>query len=167
MAIAAVTIFEEYARRVYGWAYRLLGHHHDALDVVQDVFVSWMRQCAREVPRQPCGWLRTVTMNRAMTLRRGDAARPNRPLTNELPAAALARPFAEADQTVLRGAVNTALDELTEIQRCVLVAKVYDGLTFRKIAEEQELAVSTVKTHYLRAVRALRDRLQPDWLEEA
>ena len=52
-----------------------------------------------------------------------------------------------------------ALERLTEAQRAVMVAKVYDGLTFPQIAAEMDLAVPTVKTHYLRALSAIRDRL--------
>ena len=62
-------------------------------------------------------------------------------------------------------AAATALRKLTEIQRAVLVAKVYDTMTFAQIAAELDLAVSTVKTHYLRAVRALRNQLEPRWAE--
>ena len=46
-----------------------------------------------------------------------------------------------------------------EMQRSVLTAKVHDDLTFAQIAAEHGLAVPTVKTHYLRALRTLRARL--------
>jgi DNA-directed RNA polymerase specialized sigma24 family protein len=41
----------------------------------------------------------------------------------------------------------------------VLIARTYEGLTFAEIAVELGIAVPTVKTHYLRAVSAVRDRL--------
>ena len=59
-----------------------------------------------------------------------------------------------------------ALAELTDAQRGVLVAKIYDDLTFARIAEDLGVAVPTVKTHYLRAVRAVRQRLYPRWSGE-
>ena len=43
----------------------------------------------------------------------------------------------------------------------MVVAKVYESMTFAEIALELDLAVSTVKTHYLRALQSLRDRLRP------
>lgn len=158
--------FEPYTPEVYGWAYRVLGRHHDALDVVQDVFVRWAQQCGEQPPRQPRGWLRRVTLNRAIDLRRhrrrdaepsgGMADTPMTPADRICPERAI-------DQATLRDDIAAALDRLTEIQRGVLVAKVYDELTFAQIAAELSLAVSTVKTHYLRAVRAVRDRLRPRW----
>ena len=73
---------------------------------------------------------------------------------------------ARIDREVLRDDIAGALDRLSELQRGVLVAKVYDEMTFAEIATELDLALSTVKTHYLRAVRAVRDRLQRRWAEE-
>lgn len=158
--------FEQYTADVYGWAYRLLGRHHDALDVVQDVFLRWDAQCARKSPTQPRGWLRRVTLNRAIDVRRRRRARPEcGEEVGELvaPQAATAT---HLDQDLLRNDVAIALDQLSDSQRSVLVAKVYDEMTFAQIATELDLAVPTVKTHYLRAVRIVRDRLRQRWGEE-
>ena len=70
------------------------------------------------------------------------------------------------DRATLREDIAAALDRLTDVQRSVLVAKVYDEMTFAEIAMELSIAVSTVKTHYLRAVQAVRDRLRTKWADE-
>ena len=159
--------FNEHSREVYAWAYRLLGRHHDALDVAQDVFVRWMRQSATGAPRHPRAWLRQVTLHRSIDL--------CRTRQNQLPASSDSQPIEAAstgeparvlDQAALRQDLTSALVELSELQRNVLVAKVYDEMTFAEIAEEQGISVSTAKTHYLRAVRAARDRLQARWGDE-
>ena len=158
--------FEQLAPDVYRWAYRVLGHHHDALDIMQDVFLRWDRQCAREVPAKPRSWLRRVTLNRVIDfLRRRPAAREE-PLAAESPAPDEPGPGGAIDRDELRADVQAALSLLSEQQRAVLIAKVFDALTFQQIAVELELAVPTVKTHYLRAVRAVRDRLRRRWAEE-
>jgi len=165
MARTEADAFERYTHEVYGWAYRLLGRHHDALDVVQDVFVRWSEQCAQRPPRQARGWLRRVTLNRAIDLRRhrrtqvtsgceADHVAAGQPLAGQL-----------MDEETLRCDVADALAGLTEAQREVLTAKVYDGLTFAQIAAEFGFSVSTAKTHYLRAVQAVGDRLRPRWAD--
>lgn len=156
--------FEQYTDDVYGWAYRLVGQHHDALDVVQDVFVRWADQCARQIPRSPRGWLRRVTLNRAL-----DLIRRRRPTTGMDVGSAGPAPAAHEalDAAALRAEIAAALDGLTEAQRSVLVAKVYDGQTFARIAEDLDIAVPTAKTHYLRAIRIVRDRLGPRWSNES
>ncbi|MCG8405267.1 MAG: sigma-70 family RNA polymerase sigma factor [Phycisphaerales bacterium] len=159
-------VFEQYTQDVYNWAYRLLGHHHDALDVVQEVFLRWDRQCHREMPRQPRGWLRRVTLNRVVDFLRGRQS--SLVATNETqePSSMKVSQAEAVDRAVLRADIQNALDRLTEQQRSVLIAKVYDEMSFARIAEELSLAVPTVKTHYLRAVRVVRDRLQRRWAKE-
>jgi len=70
------------------------------------------------------------------------------------------------DVETLRHDVTAGLAKLSDLQRSVLVAKVYDEMTFAEIAAELDVAVSTAKTHYLRAVRTIRDRLQSRWSDE-
>lgn len=191
-ASADVLAFERHARDIYGWAFRILGRHHDALDVVQDVFLKWQRQCREDTPGSARGWLRTVTINRAIDLRRRDArylsaggdtsdrfmegqrllGRGN-PGTDTLgsgnPVAlssVMDKPGAEnaeSDNALLRGDIQAALARLTDMQRGTLVAKVYDDMTFAQIAQEFGTSVSTIKTHYLRAIGVLRTRLEHRW----
>jgi RNA polymerase sigma-70 factor (ECF subfamily) len=161
--------FEQYAGEIYGWAYRVLGRHHDALDVVQEVFLRWDAQCTRQTPQRPRGWLRRVTLNRAIDLRRKRQTAQEADTSVEsvqVAAASWPQPGQRIDHDTLREDITAALDRLSEVQRGVLVAKVYDEMTFAEIAGELDLAPSTVKTHYLRAVRAVRDRLQRRWGEE-
>ena len=160
----AVGVFERYRRDVYGWAYRLLGRHHDAQDAAQDVFLRWLAQSRRAVPENPRGWLRRVTLNRAIDLLRS-RRREEPPSVSTLGASAPSGAD-EIEKQELRTAIAAALDRLTESQRGVLVAKVYDGLTFAQIAAELGLAVPTVKTHYLRALSTVRDSLARRWAPE-
>lgn len=163
MNSVATTLFEQHADAVYGWAYRLLGRHHDALDVVQEVFLRWTRQYHEQPPTHPRGWLRRVTLNKAI-----DAIRVARTTMHLPDPESMATPPSPAllddqDRGALRADVTAALESLTDAQRSVLTAKVFDGMTFRAIADEQSLAVSTVKTHYFRAVEALRGQLKERW----
>jgi RNA polymerase sigma-70 factor (ECF subfamily) len=153
--------FERYRHDVYAWAYRLLGRHHDALDVAQDVFLRWVRQVRKAAPNHPRSWLRRVTINLAIDLRRATRPVPAAVEVDAQPGAKVEAGTIERDE--LRAAVAAAMTGLSEMQRSVLTAKVHDDLTFAQIAAEHGLAVPTVKTHYLRALRAVRDRLRSHW----
>ncbi len=161
--------FEQYSSDVYAWAYRLLGRHHDALDVVQDVYIKWARQCAEVTPRRPRGWLRRVTLNRVIDLCRSSEAGTtlkSANQTDEVVDRSAPEGVPDAmDQAQLRADVAKALGALTDPQRGVLVAKVYDEMTFAQIATEMDVSVSTVKTHYVRAVAAVREKLRHRWGE--
>lgn len=176
--------FDAHREKVYGWAYRLLRNHHDALDVTQEVFIKWWSaQLKNALPENPIGWLRRVTVNQAIDAARA-AARPHlvprpfqgwetdadgapHPDTHPFPtlreggtpAATNRSPSAEIELGELADAVADAMATLSERQRAVLFAKVYDGCTFAQIAEQMQVSVPTVKTHYLRAIRAIGPKL--------
>ncbi len=157
-------LFESFRGDVYLWGRRLLGSHHDALDLVQDVFLRWFEQVRRSKPRNPRGWLRRATVNRAIDLIRSRERKA-------LPAgggavAAPAGPMKACERMELRRDIVAGLQRLTDIQRAVLVAKEYDGMTFAQIGAEMDKAVTTVKTHYLRAVAGLRSHLAGRWKPE-
>lgn len=157
---STLPIFQQHRHAVYGWAFRVLGDHHAALDVSQDVFLKWVEQVQIVEPDNPRAWLRRVTMNLAI-----DAYRRRKPTTSIAKVASKSDGVVvgASEQEELRGAVANAMAELSEQQRAVLVAKVYDGQTFAAIASELDLAIPTVKTHYLRALGAVRDRLARLW----
>lgn len=143
--------------QVYRWAYRLLQNHHDALDATQEVAVRALRQPAGEL-RHARAWLRRVTVNCCVDMRRRPREHenvPDAPATGQSPQQALERD--ESQQAVL-----TALNRLSHQQRCVLMAKVFDEETFAEIAAGMGLAVSTVKTHYLRGLQTLREVLKSE-----
>lgn len=145
---------EAHRAEIYAWARRIVGGHEDALDVVQDVCLRCVDQWARERPNHVRGWLRRVTVNRAIDLARSRVRGAPRIATAE------ATPtLAASDGEERRRALLDALQGISDAQRQVLLAKVLDDSTFAQIAAELDVAVPTVKTHYLRAVRALRDRL--------
>ncbi len=152
VAMDTVGAFERHRTSVYRWAYRVLGNHHDALDVTQDVFVTWWRvHRENDAPVNAVGWLRTVTINRAINLFKARAKTESvqiEPVAN--------RP---TDSGIDRELVAGAIAGLPEMQRAVLFAKIYDGCTFAEMAEQMGLAVSSVKTHYVRGLQAVRRSL--------
>lgn len=141
--------------QVYRWAYRLLQNHHDALDATQEVAVRALRQPAGEL-RHARAWLRRVTVNCCVDMRR-------RPREIERVADAPAdeqSPHVAMERDESYRAVLAAVNQLSHQQRCVLMAKVFDEETFAEIAAGMGLAISTVKTHYLRGLQTLREVLK-------
>ena len=152
--------FETHRARVYRWAYALGGRHEDALDVVQEVFLRMWRRPPRLVSESATvAWLRRVTSRAVIDRWRSEAARVTaQPYVDESRA-----PGYEPPETrELTERLRTAIEGLSEQQRLVLMAKTYDRMTFRQIADELDVAVPTAKTHYLRALSAVRARLRID-----
>lgn len=148
--------FEDHRARVYRWAYAMCGRHEDALDVVQEVFLRMLRK-PPVLPNAPAavGWLRRVTARIVIDRWRSAASRPA--TSGDVVETATTQDAAETRE--LAEHIRAALKTLSEQQRLVLMCKCYDSMTFQQIADEIGVAVPTAKTHYLRALSAVRDRL--------
>jgi RNA polymerase sigma factor (sigma-70 family) len=152
--------FEPHRPAVYGWALKVVSRHEDALDITQDVCLKWLTRSDSDRLLNPRAWLRTVTVNRALDTLRARKANPASPADLDTVGDTQPGPITLLAQTELRAKVQSALATLTENQRAVLVAKVFDGETFAQIAQDMNLAIPTVKTHYLRALAALESQLR-------
>jgi RNA polymerase sigma-70 factor (ECF subfamily) len=164
---AAPDIFASHMQRIFDWSYRISRNRQDAMDVVQDVFLKWHRQCAVAVPDAPTAWLRRVATNRALEFgrrRERDASAHLHLATNAVPPSLNA--MNAADRSMLRHDILAALSSLSDSQRDVLLAKLLDDSTFSQIAIDMKIAVSTAKTHYLRAILAMREALSKRWEDE-
>jgi RNA polymerase sigma-70 factor (ECF subfamily) len=172
-ALDASTCFREFGGHVYRWARALCSSHEDALDVVQDVFLRWVRSPPRVARAgDAAAWLRRVAVRVAIdrwrslarrTPRQAGAPAAGRPGAMGDAAESADRahgPLDEVERREQHERIVTALTLLSEQQRLVLLSKCYEGLTFAQIAADLELSVPTVKTHYLRALTRVRDELR-------
>lgn len=149
--------FEAHRSRVYRWAFGLCRRHEDAADVVQEAFRR-MLETRPMLPTEAAvvGWLRRVTQRLVIDRWRAEGSRRERENTDH--AAAGTSGFIDADAGT---ALRQAMFELSDQQRLVVLCKFYDDMTFEQVGRELGISTPTAKTHYLRALAALRDRLQP------
>ncbi|MBX3358043.1 MAG: sigma-70 family RNA polymerase sigma factor [Phycisphaeraceae bacterium] len=140
---------------VYRWATALGVDHHGALECVQETFF----RLVRTNPRFPSAaaqtaWLRRVCANIAADRGRARTRGPRH-------LGAVAEPADERGgrDHEAESAVAQAVDRLSEMQRLVLLCKVCDQMTFAQVAEELQIAVPTAKTHYIRALDAVRAQM--------
>jgi RNA polymerase sigma factor (sigma-70 family) len=156
MGLDVTACFDAHRARVYRWALGLCGSDADAADITQEVFLRMLRRPpAVEAPGALVAWLRRVTATVAVD--RWRRARVRRLVEEQAVAARpVAAPPADAEEAQR---VRAALAELSPQQRLVVLGKSYDGLTFREIAAELGISVPTAKTHYVRALAAIRGKL--------
>lgn len=164
--------FEElvtaYERRVYALALRSSGSEEDAKDISQEVFLRIYR--AIDSFRGESGfstWVYRITMNICVDhARRGSTAPPTLSLVDEdahetpLPDPDPAhQPELAAENAALREELQTALDELTDDHRQILLLRDVSGLHYDEIAHVLKLSEGTVKSRLARARRCLREIL--------
>jgi RNA polymerase sigma factor (sigma-70 family) len=157
--------FETEARKLRNFIRRRVPDELDAEDIVQDVFFELTEAYRLMKPVAHTGaWLFQVARNKITDLFR--ARRPalvedgERLLTADLLPSPEEGPDAVYARRVLLGEIEAALDELPASQREVFMAHEIEGLSFKEIAAQTGVGVSTLLSRKHYAVLFLRRRLQ-------
>ncbi|MBU2102833.1 MAG: RNA polymerase sigma factor [Candidatus Omnitrophota bacterium] len=143
---------------IFNIAYRYVGNHEDAKDVLQEVFVKIYRRVSsfRNASKFST-WLFRVTANTALDFLRA------RSRVYALDARALedTRLMRKLDTPDVRlHMIREALVKLSERQKNVFILKHYQGLTIDEISRVFGCSPSSVKTHLGRAVESLQRKLE-------
>ena len=127
----------------------------DPEDAVQCAFVKLIQQ--RSFPKDTAAWLYRVVRNEALMQSRGERRRRSR----EQVFAELRGSWFNADVPGrLSGATATeALDRLSQLQREIVVARIWGELTFREIAQLLAASQSSVHREYQQAIVLLHTEL--------
>jgi RNA polymerase sigma-70 factor (ECF subfamily) len=157
------TLAERYQSRVLALAYRLLGDWHRAEDVSQETFLRLGQAAGKYEPRAKfTTWLYRIVHNLSMDQQRKTR---NAPVSLEDAqsegAAAAAAQDSPAQMRELAEAVRTAIGELSERQRRVIILHRYEGLSHEEICEVTGWSQLAVESLLVRAYENLRKKLTP------
>jgi RNA polymerase sigma-70 factor, ECF subfamily len=151
-------IYRRYLDGVYGYAFYLLGDHHDAEDVTERTFLAALGAIGRfrDTGSSFRSWLFRIAHNEIVNALRSRGRRRSVSLdgldgnaSSELDPAAAAVAGDEARR--LRGAVAT----LSEDRRQVVVLRFVDGLSTREIGDVLGRSEGAVRVLQHRALREL------------
>jgi RNA polymerase sigma-70 factor (ECF subfamily) len=161
-----------YQDRLFNTLLRIAGSREDAADAVQDAFVqAYLKLESFRGDAQFFTWLYRIAMNMALTRRRRrrpagslEAAKSS---AGEEPMDAAAGPDSRLLATERAEQVQSALADLGEQHRKILVLRELEGCSYEVIADILELPVGTVRSRLFRARLQLREKLRSLWGEEA
>jgi RNA polymerase sigma factor (sigma-70 family) len=170
-AIAAV--FRREARRLRGFIRRRVADACDAEDIAQDVFSELIEATRLATPIENVGaWLSRVAANRITdrfrrksTVALDAAAADDEAAGHDAYArfaSAEAGPEARYASRVRMARLEAALAELPAAQREVFIAHELEGRSFKSLAAESGVGLSTLLSRKRYAVLHLRNRLQAD-----
>ncbi len=174
--------FEEvvraYSPRLLAVARRFLPEEADALDALQDAFLSAFRAMDGFAgTSRLTTWLHRITVNACLMKLRTRRRRPERSIGDLLPEflpdghqrtpAGRWRPAGEAamETAELRRLVRAKIDELPDAYRVVLLVRDIEELSTEETATLLGISTSAVKTRLHRARQALRELLEPGMRE--
>jgi len=156
--VAAEMIWDRYARDLFAFLQATLGSRHDAEDVLQAVFVRIVGK-RRYLAKADCldAYVFGIARNEVADFLRKRRCRADRDARADswLVAASI-----HEDATEIADELQTALAQLPQAQREIVVLKVYRDKTFREIAGMFELSLSTVASRYRYAMEKLRSLLK-------
>lgn len=161
-----------YQDRLFNTMLRIAGTREDAADATQDAFVqAYLKLDSFRGDAQFFTWLYRIAMNVALTRRRRarpmasiDAAKEG---VGEEPMDGGEAPGERMLADERAEQVHSALAELGDQHRKILVLREMEGCSYEAIAEILELPVGTVRSRLFRARLQLCDRLRSMWGEEA
>ena len=182
---ALAALYDRHVGGVHAVAFRLTSDRQVAEEVVQETFLALWNRAELFDPALAslATWLRTIARNRTVDRLRAAGRRPplvslggrddaeetESPFDRLGPDAVVlggARPDpgpeAAVEASDLRAAVASALGDMPEAERTVILLAYREGLTQAEIAERLEWPLGTVKTRTRRALARLRVALEGD-----
>ncbi len=150
------TLVRRYSGPAFSIALGIMKEPADAEDVVQDSFVKALERLEDCDPEKFGAWFLRVVRNRAHSTRRYMGVRDAAPLDSLPTASDEPGPHHDAERRQLRARLLAAMDELTDVQRQVLMLHDIQGWKHREIGDMLEMPEGTVRAHLFHARRALR-----------
>lgn len=160
-------LVDRYERRVYAICYRYFGDHADAEDATQDTFLLLARRAGQfRGDSRLSTWIYRVATNACHDLARKEARRPRTPVADveaatDAPSDDGVTPDEAAAAGELADRVQTALLELDEVTRGLVIACAIEGQPYAEVASAFDLPVGTVKSRVHRARAKLAQLLAP------
>ena len=162
-ALALRQAFDRYGGMVQRVGMLRLGNHHDAEELVQQVFVrAWKGREGFNPERGSLGsWLLGIA-RRLIADRYASLDRDRKVISAAESIAPPETDVKTVDRVVDRVVVGNELNRLPDEQRMVLRLAFYGDLSHSEIAATTGLPVGTVKSHIRRALIQLRKRWEVD-----
>jgi len=160
-----------YQDRLYNTLVHVVGSTDEAYDVVQDAFVqAYLKLRSFQRNSAFYTWLYRIAFNLAISRRRRHkpttSIEQSRELTGGEPTSHDDAPCDPLDREERVQQVRTALGNLSEEFRTVLVLREIDGCCYETIAEVLDLPVGTVRSRLHRARLELREQLKEVFQED-
>ena len=162
-------LVEQYKRLVYYFAYDLVGNHHDAEDLSQEVFIKVYRSIRQfRGESKLATWLYRITVNTWLDMKRVK----NYPLRKmqkyidheemEIPDHVDARksdPEKATESSLFQKHLRLALDKLSSREKSIFVLRHFHDQKISDIGQSLNLSTGAVKSTLFRTIKKLQKAL--------
>jgi len=154
-------LYDEHAQALFAFLLNFTRNEPDTRDALQEVFVKIARRpSVLRSARDVRAFLIHLAHNTAIDLmrRRETLGKYHRKYRMEISQFA---PSDDPDEAAFRAALTNALGKLPADQRAVLHLKLWEGLTFERIADVLDIPANTAASRYRYGLDKLRELLRP------
>jgi RNA polymerase sigma-70 factor (ECF subfamily) len=155
-------LYEEHAGALFAFVLNLTRSEMEVRDTLQELFtkLALSPELMREV-RDERGFLIRLAHILVIDLmrRRASRSRAHDALGEER--VDCFAPVSDPDESAFRHELSVALGELPADQRAVVHLKLWEGLTFERIADVLEIPLNTAASRYRYGLDKMRARLRP------
>lgn len=154
-------IYSRFSSRVYLYCQKLTGDSTHADDIFQEVFLKFLNsaECGTQI-ENVMGYLLRIARNLCLNARRDTKEVPTD--LNDLIIPVTER---KLESEELEKMIESALELLPSEHKDAFVLQVYEGLSYKEIAELTDVPLTTVRNRVVRAKSKLREILLP-YLED-
>ncbi len=153
-------LFMTYYNVLCNYAKSFVSDSELAKDVVQEVFMNlWKKRHDIDESRDLKSYLFTSTRNKSIELLRKNKRIQSLANTLEQDSTEIVQ---EIDEFTLKEKMFASIRQLPPKCRQVLLLSKQNGLTYTEIAEELNISVKTVENHMGKALKQLRQMLNPE-----
>jgi RNA polymerase sigma-70 factor (ECF subfamily) len=159
-----IQVYRQHRASIFNYIYYRVGDADLADDLTSDVFERFVEkydQSARN-GRPVASWLYAVARNRVIDHQRRAGLVQWQPLPEQTEAREPSNPANQAENRLTQECLMTAMTQLTEDQRRVILLKFIEKRTNREIGELLGKAEGAIKSLQHRALAALRRILDKD-----
>lgn len=156
-------VFRQYYAYICKAVYKIIPDTNLVEDLAQDVFYElWRKRGQLRVASSLKGYLRRAAVNKALNYVRDQRIK----LTEEEQAPVQKSTVASAPEQMaadhLQSRIDKAIDALPERCRIAFVLSRFEDMSYREIAEQLDISPKTVEHQIAKALKILREKLQPD-----
>ena len=153
-------LYDAHAQALFGFLLNVTRNEEDTRDLMQEVFLRLGRQPALLAGvREPRAYLLRLAHNAAIDLFRRRSAREKH--LEQTAEVGIFAPTDDPDEAAFRKAITQAMEELPSEQRAVVHLKLWEDLTFDRIAGVLDISINTAASRYRYGLDKLRQRLRP------